>query len=81
VETYHKLGLQCLICIGGDGTMSIAYVLSQHGVNVVGVPKTIDNDLMATDVTFGYNRTRTITHRTHALTWMLNPGLTLRCRW
>ncbi|ELR19790.1 6-phosphofructokinase precursor family protein [Acanthamoeba castellanii str. Neff] len=55
VETYNKLGLQCLICIGGDGTMSIAYVLSQHGVNVVGVPKTIDNDLMATDVTFGFD--------------------------
>jgi 6-phosphofructokinase 1 len=53
VATYKKLGLSCLICIGGDGTMSIAYVLSQHGVNVVGVPKTIDNDLAATDVTFG----------------------------
>jgi len=33
--------------------MSIAHVLSQHGMNVVGVPKTIDNDLMSTDVTFG----------------------------
>jgi 6-phosphofructokinase len=49
------LNLQCLICIGGDGTMSIANVLSEHGVNVIGVPKTIDNDLMSTDVTFGFD--------------------------
>jgi len=54
-ETYKKLNLNCLICIGGDGTISIAHVLSQHGMNVVGVPKTIDNDLMSTDVTFGFD--------------------------
>jgi len=55
VATYRKLKLQCVICIGGDGTMSISYILSQHGMNVVGVPKTIDNDLSSTDVTFGFD--------------------------
>eukprot|EP01127_Copromyxa_protea_P011813 TRINITY_DN3005_c0_g1_i1.p1 TRINITY_DN3005_c0_g1~~TRINITY_DN3005_c0_g1_i1.p1 ORF type:complete len:352 (-),score=68.92 TRINITY_DN3005_c0_g1_i1:87-1142(-) len=52
---YDKLGLACLVCVGGDGTMSIAYELSLHGMNVVGVPKTIDNDLKSTDQTFGFD--------------------------
>lgn len=54
-ENYDKLGLSCLICVGGDGTMSIAHELSLHGMNVVGVPKTIDNDLQSTDQTFGFD--------------------------
>lgn len=53
VSTYKKLGLDCLICIGGDGTHAIASQLTSHGLNIVGVPKTIDNDLTATDQTFG----------------------------
>src|SRR6185312_14463680 len=44
-----------LIAIGGEDTLGVAYKLSQEGVHVVGVPKTIDNDLSATDVTFGFN--------------------------
>jgi len=48
-------GLDCLVCVGGDGTMSIAYFLSQNGIPIVGVPKTIDNDLMFTDQTFGFD--------------------------
>jgi len=55
VETYKKLDLICIVCIGGDGTMSIAHKLSEAGINVVGVPKTIDNDLGSTDQTFGFD--------------------------
>lgn len=53
-ENYDKMGLDCIVCVGGDGTMSIAHELSLHGINVVGVPKTIDNDLKSTDQTFGF---------------------------
>lgn len=55
VENYKELGLDALIVIGGDDTNTAGYELSKHGVNVVGVPKTIDNDLSATDVTFGFD--------------------------
>ncbi len=48
-------GLQALIAVGGDGTLSIAHRLSLKGLPVIGIPKTIDNDLNATDVTFGYD--------------------------
>ncbi len=49
------LGLDCLIVIGGDGSLRIALQLSQMGVPIVGIPKTIDNDLNATDITFGFD--------------------------
>jgi 6-phosphofructokinase len=49
------LGLEGLIVIGGDGTLSAAMQLSESGLNIVGVPKTIDNDLGATDKTFGFS--------------------------
>jgi phosphofructokinase-like protein len=49
------LGLDALITIGGDGSLRIAYELIQKGLNVVGVPKTIDNDLLKTAVTFGFD--------------------------
>ena len=49
------LGLFALVCIGGDGTLSIAQQLVEHGVRVVGVPKTIDNDLEGTLFTFGFD--------------------------
>jgi len=48
-------GIDALVCIGGDGTMSAAAPLVARGLPVVGVPKTIDNDLMHTDVTFGFD--------------------------
>jgi len=51
----HRLGIDAIIVIGGDGTQKIALDLFQRGVNVVGVPKTIDNDLSATEVTFGFD--------------------------
>jgi 6-phosphofructokinase 1 len=54
-ETLHALGIEGLIVIGGEGTMGTAAKLAAEGVNVVGVPKTIDNDLAGTDVTFGFD--------------------------
>ncbi|MDC0357314.1 ATP-dependent 6-phosphofructokinase [Oligoflexia bacterium] len=55
VELYHDLGLSALICIGGDGTMSCGAEFADKGMNIIGVPKTIDNDLMGTDYTFGFD--------------------------
>ncbi len=55
VETYNRLGLDCLVVLGGNGTHKVAYNLTKHGLNVIGLPKTIDNDLAETDVTFGFN--------------------------
>ncbi|MCB0834315.1 MAG: ATP-dependent 6-phosphofructokinase [Bacteroidetes bacterium] len=55
VANFHKLGLDALILVGGDGTQSIGYRLFQKGLPIVGIPKTIDNDLLATDATIGYN--------------------------
>lgn len=47
-------GIQALVCIGGDGTMSAAKPFADQGINCIGVPKTIDNDLFGTDITFGF---------------------------
>lgn len=55
---YKDLGLEALICVGGDGTMTIGGKLTEKGANIVGVPKTIDNDLMETDLTFGFDSAR-----------------------
>jgi len=55
VANYHKLGLDAVVSIGGDGSMDIAQQLGEKGMNMVGVPKTIDKDLAATDYTFGFN--------------------------
>ena len=55
VKTYRNLDLDALVAIGGDGTMSIAHRLAGLGIDVVGVPKTIDNDLVGTDRTFGFD--------------------------
>jgi phosphofructokinase-like protein len=53
--TFEKLNLDGLVAIGGDDTLGVASRLHAEGVNVLGVPKTIDNDLGATDVTFGFD--------------------------
>jgi 6-phosphofructokinase 1 len=50
-----KLGVECLVCIGGDGTLFVANRFHKQGVPIVAVPKTIDNDLRGTDVTFGFD--------------------------
>ncbi|MBI5836940.1 MAG: 6-phosphofructokinase [Candidatus Eisenbacteria bacterium] len=55
LDNLQRLGIQALIAVGGDGTLTMASKLARKGLQVVGVPKTIDNDLSATDVTFGFD--------------------------
>ncbi len=55
LRNFEDANLDVLFCIGGDGTLSIAHQLAERGLPVVGVPKTIDNDLHGTDVTFGFD--------------------------
>ncbi|MFN0084052.1 MAG: 6-phosphofructokinase [Blastocatellia bacterium] len=55
VDSFHRLKLDALVCIGGDGTLHIASELAAKGIPIIGVPKTIDNDLAATELTFGFN--------------------------
>jgi len=55
VKVLKGHGIDALICIGGDGTMASAAAFAKKGVSVMGVPKTIDNDVYGTDVTFGFN--------------------------
>jgi 6-phosphofructokinase 1 len=55
VENFKKLGLSALVVIGGDGTLSIAHEFHRRGVPIVGVPKTIDNDIVETTMTFGFD--------------------------
>jgi len=60
-----KLGLDCLVVIGGDGTLGIANKLMNDGIPVVGVPKTIDNDILGTERTFGFD----------TATWIATEGI------
>ncbi|WP_053236824.1 6-phosphofructokinase [Sandaracinus amylolyticus] len=55
LENMHRIGLDAIISIGGDGSMRIAQRFFEKGMPIVGVPKTIDNDLGATDQTFGFD--------------------------
>ena len=55
VEHYHRLHLDALVCLGGDGTQKNAFRLAKQGLNVVTLPKTIDNDVAGTDITFGFD--------------------------
>ena len=59
ISRVEALGLDALVVIGGDGSLRIAQKLSHMGIPLVGVPKTIDNDISATDVTFGFNTAMT----------------------
>ncbi len=54
VENFRRLNLDCLFVVGGEGTLELGYKLHCKGVPVIGIPKTIDNDLEGTDYTFGY---------------------------
>jgi len=54
LENFNRLELDCLFVIGGDGTLQIGYKLFEMGIPVIGVPKTIDNDLEGTDYSFGF---------------------------
>ena len=55
IKHFRNLGLYCLVVIGGEDTLGVASKLYKKGLNIVGVPKTIDNDLSATDFTFGFD--------------------------
>lgn len=55
VENYHKHHLDALVCIGGGGTQKNAFHLANNGLNIITLPKTIDNDVYGTDVTFGFD--------------------------
>ncbi|MEG0770129.1 MAG: ATP-dependent 6-phosphofructokinase [Ruthenibacterium sp.] len=54
-KTYKDAKLDCLLCLGGNGTHKTANLLSEEGLNIIGLPKTIDNDIWGTDVTFGFH--------------------------
>jgi 6-phosphofructokinase 1 len=54
-ENYKKYRLDCLVVLGGNGTNTTGYLLSQEGLNVLGLPKTIDNDIEGTERTFGFH--------------------------
>lgn len=54
IENAKKMGIDCLVAVGGEDTLGVANKLTKMGLSCVGVPKTIDNDLGATDYTFGY---------------------------
>jgi len=54
-DNYHKHNLDALVCIGGGGTQKNAYRLAEKGLNILTLPKTIDNDVYGTDVTFGFD--------------------------
>ncbi len=54
-ENYKKWNLDALVCLGGNGTNTTASLLAQEGLNVIGLPKTIDNDIVKTDMTFGFH--------------------------
>jgi len=55
IRALRERGIDALICIGGDGTMAVAARFAKKGLTIMGVPKTIDNDLVGTDVTFGFD--------------------------
>jgi 6-phosphofructokinase 1 len=54
-DNYHRLGLDCLVVVGGNGTNTTGYRLAREGLNIIGLPKTIDNDIVGTDRTFGFH--------------------------
>jgi|LSQX01.2.fsa_nt_gb 6-phosphofructokinase 1 len=60
VANANKLNLDCLVCLGGNGTQKNAYRLSQKGLNIITLPKTIDNDVILTDTCFGYDTAKSI---------------------
>ena len=55
VEMFHRLKLDALVCIGGDGTLALSYEFHKRGIPLVGVPKTIDNDIVGTNSSFGFD--------------------------
>ncbi len=60
-EHYDEAGFDCIVCIGGNGTQRTAALLAKEGLNVIGIPKTIDNDVWGTEQTFGFDSALLIT--------------------
>jgi phosphofructokinase-like protein len=60
IQNIKGLDLDCIICIGGDGSLGIAHKLNRDGIPMVGIPKTIDNDIYGTDITFGFDSAVTV---------------------
>ncbi len=60
METFREYGIDALVALGGDGSMRIAHKLAEKGLNIVGVPKTIDNDIWGCDVSLGFDTARSI---------------------
>lgn len=54
-KAWQELGLDAIVCIGGNGTQKTTAVVSELGFNAIGIPKTIDNDIFGTDITFGFD--------------------------
>ncbi|MEG2769291.1 MAG: ATP-dependent 6-phosphofructokinase [Oscillospiraceae bacterium] len=54
-KNYNEMKLDCLLCLGGNGTHKTANLLAEEGLNIIALPKTIDNDIFGTDVTFGFH--------------------------
>ena len=54
MENYENMGLECLVILGGNGSHKTANLLSENGLNIITLPKTIDNDIYGTDMTFGF---------------------------
>ena len=75
-----EMKLDCLLCLGGNGTHKTANLLSEEGLNIIGLPKTIDNDIFGTDVTFGFHSAMEIAteaiDRVHT-----TAGSHSRCMW
>ena len=72
LDNANALGLHALVVIGGDGTLTIAQALAQRGLNVVGVPKTIDNDIEGCERSFGFDTA--VSTATHALEQLQTTG-------
>lgn len=60
LQNIESLEIECLICIGGDGTLGISHRFYKEGVPIIGIPKTIDNDIRGTYITFGFDTAVTI---------------------
>ncbi|HVH13187.1 MAG TPA: 6-phosphofructokinase [Longimicrobium sp.] len=75
VQAFRQRAIDTLIAIGGIGSLNIAHALHQKGLPVIGVPKTIENDLSATDVTFGFQTAVEVA--TDAITIKINAGTTM----
>lgn len=76
-RNYQEMKLDCLLCLGGNGTHKTANLLAEEGLNIIALPKTIDNDIFGTDVTFGFHSAMEIA--TEAIDRVHTAGSHSRC--